>query len=158
MFIHSPINKNKKVKPNVRRKKKNGKSKKNAVNHSSNKNLVFSPNTKKSDKKYGTYAKEEKSQSLNLKWPKLKPWKIIVGSIIFAAAGLLYINHVFQTQRLLKEVDHLKQNYVKTRRIYQDRKFTYDRMTGPAEIYYKAKKLGLINGGPADKVIIIKKP
>ncbi|HKJ34694.1 MAG TPA: hypothetical protein VKA34_22915 [Balneolales bacterium] len=156
MFIHSPVKSDKKVKPNVRRKNKPGRHQKRNANFKKGPDLVFSPNKKNSIPQYGVKNGKKKSSEQHLKWSKIQPWKIIVGSIIIGLSGLLYLNHVFETQRLLKEVNHLKQNYTKTKRIYEDRKFTYDRMIGPAEIYSKAKKLGLINGGPADKVIIIK--
>ena len=159
MFVHSPIKPEKKVKPNVRKKKNNfGKTGKREKKFTKGTDLVYSPHLKNNGGQYGSYAKKEKSTDRNIKWPKITPWKVIMGSIIIGFSGLLYLNHVFQTQRLYKQVNHLKQDYSKAKRIYEDRKFTYDRMIGPAEIYSKAKKLGLVNGGPADKVIVIRKP
>lgn len=88
--------------------------------------------------------------------PKVKPWKVIVGSIIIGALGLLYLTHVFATQRLLDEVQTLEAEYNRSRAQYDELKLRYDRMVGPAEIYRKAEEQGFVNGGPADKVIIIK--
>lgn len=87
---------------------------------------------------------------------KVKPWKVIVGSIIIGALGLLYLTHVFATQRLLDEVQTLEAEYNRARAQYDELKLRYDRMVGPAEIYRKAEEQGFVNGGPADKVIIIK--
>lgn len=87
--------------------------------------------------------------------PKIKPWKVILGSVIIGIFGLLYLTHVFSTQRLLEEVQTLEAEYNRARAQYDELKLRYDRMIGPAEIYRKAEQQGFINGGPADKVIII---
>ena len=46
--------------------------------------------------------------------------------------------------------------YNKARQMHDELKLKYDRMVGPAEIYQKAKQQGFVNGGPADKVIVLK--
>lgn len=81
---------------------------------------------------------------------------MIIGSIIIGALGLLYLTHVFATQRLLEEVQTLEAEYNRSRAQYDELRLRYDRMVGPAEIYRKAEGQGFLNGGPADKVIIIK--
>ncbi|WP_020402698.1 hypothetical protein [Gracilimonas tropica] len=88
--------------------------------------------------------------------PKVKPWKVIVGSLVVGILGLAYLTHVFATQRLLEEVQSLEAEYNKTRAQYDELKLRYDRMIGPAEIYRKAEEQGFVNGGPVDEVIIIK--
>lgn len=88
--------------------------------------------------------------------PKLSPWKVILASFLIGVTGLLYLTHVFSTQKLLNEVQILEAEYNKARSQYDELKLTYDRMVGPAEIYRKAETKGFINGGPADNVIIIK--
>jgi hypothetical protein len=88
--------------------------------------------------------------------PKIKPWKIILGSVIIGILGFAYLTHVFSTQRLLEEVQFLEAEYNRSRAQFDELKLRYDRMVGPADIYDKAKAQGFINGGPADKVIIIK--
>ncbi len=113
---------------------------------------VFSPDT---GKNAVSYAREPEKKRKIPEFSNIKPWKVIVGSILFGIAGLLYLNHVFYTQRLLGEVQQLQKKYEQTQRIYNDRKFTYDKMIGPTAIYSKARKLGMITGGPTDHVIII---
>lgn len=88
--------------------------------------------------------------------PKVKPWKVILGSITIGILGLLYLTHVFATQQLLEEVQTLEADYNRARVQYDELKLRYDRMVGPAEIYRKAEEQGFVNGGPADQVIIIK--
>ncbi|TNE74491.1 hypothetical protein EP331_01515 [bacterium] len=83
--------------------------------------------------------------------------KVIFFTLIFGAVGLMYLNHVFSTQQRLKEVLELQREYEKVKRVYADRKFTYDRMIGPAEVYERAKKLGLKDGGPANGIIYVEK-
>ena len=86
----------------------------------------------------------------------ITPWKVISFSLILGLGGYLYITHVFTTQAILAEVNLLKNEYERARIQHTDLKFTYDRLTGPAEVYESAKKLGLVDGGPADRIIIIK--
>lgn len=81
---------------------------------------------------------------------------MIVASMFIGAAGLLYLTHVFATQNLLNEVRQLEADYNRARAKYDGFKLQYERMIGPAEIYDKAEARGFVNGGPADKVIIIK--
>lgn len=97
------------------------------------------------------------SKTSNGKEKRISSGKVIFFSLIIGALGLMYLNHVFSTQKKLKEVNLLQREYVKVKRLYADRKFTYDRMIGPAEVYERAKKLGLKDGGPADGVIYVEK-
>lgn len=85
-----------------------------------------------------------------------RPGRIILYAVIAGVFGFMYLTHVFQTQKLLEEVQLLEQEYNRTRQIHDDMRLRYDRMVGPADIYEKAKKLGFINGGPADDVIRIR--
>lgn len=89
--------------------------------------------------------------------PKVKPGKVILATIIIGIFGFAYLTHVFATQKLLQEVQLLEQEYNKARQMHDELKLQYDRMVGPAEIYQKAKEQGFVNGGPADKVIIVEK-
>lgn len=102
-----------------------------------------------------TYAKEPAKKRKASEFPKIRPWKVMLGSVLFGIAGLLYLNHVFYTQKLLNDVNHLQQKYDQAERIYNDRKFTYDRMIGPTTIYREARKLGMITGGPPDHILIV---
>lgn len=88
-------------------------------------------------------------------FPAIKPGKVILATILIGAFGFAYLTHVFATQRLLQEVQQMEKQYNKARQIHDELKLSYDRMVGPAEIYSKAKEQGFINGGPADKVIVI---
>lgn len=97
--------------------------------------------------------KTAESERGKLSLPRISPWKMILGTIVLGALGVLYLSHVFATQELLNEVEQLEQQYNNARRTYDDYRLTYDRMTGPAEIYEKAQNQGFINGGPADRVI-----
>jgi len=149
MYVNTPIKKsaNKKRKQSSRPAGVLAKSR-----YQQGKGGVFSPDKGKSTV---TYAHEPKKKRKIPEFSNIKPWKVIVGSLLFGIAGLLYLNHVFYTQRLLGEVQQLQKKYEQTQRIYNDRKFTYDKLIGPTEIYSKARKLGMITGGPTDHVIII---
>lgn len=142
MLIKSPMKKDK-VKQN--RRKKNKKSSK------SSKRILINGN-KTNGRKNGS-AKKKKG----IRFPKLKPWKVIIGAIVLGALGILYLNHVFATQELLREVNQLESEYNQVKRMHTDYKLIYDRMIGPAEIYENAKQAGFINGGPAEKVIEVEK-
>lgn len=83
----------------------------------------------------------------------IAPWKIVLTSILIGIAGYFYISHVFATQSILSEVNALQREYESAQRVYEDRALTYDRMTGPAEVYRRAGSLGLIHGGANDPII-----
>ncbi|MGN8226159.1 hypothetical protein [Gracilimonas sp. BCB1] len=134
MIVQSPLKKHD-IRPNLRK--------------------VSLPDNKTSSPKQSRTKHTAKANS-KIGLPKVKPWKVIVGSIIIGALGLLYLTHVFSTQRLLDEVQTLEAEYNRARAQYDELKLRYDRMIGPAEIYRKAEEQGFVNGGPADKVIIIK--
>lgn len=142
MLIKSPMKKDK--------VKKNRRSNNKKSSRSSNRILVNGP---KKNKRINGSAKKKKGLSL----PKLKPWKVIVGAIVLGGLGILYLNHVFATQQLLREVNQLEAEYNRVHRMHTDYKLIYDRMIGPAEIYENAQEAGFINGGPAEKVIEVEK-
>jgi len=104
----------------------------------------------KSNLKTATKTPKSKSKSIS-------SGKVILLSLLVGIAGLIYLNHVFAVQKSYKEVLQLQREYEKVKRLYADRKFTYDRMIGPAEVYERAKKLGLQDGGPAEGIIYIEK-
>ncbi len=141
MLVKSPMKKDK-VRPNKRKKK----------SRSNKKNTRSSTGSSGS---YGTRVNNKKESRIS--FPKVKPWKVIVGVITLGALGLLYLNHVFATQELLREVQQLEREYNQAKRLNSSYRLTYDRMIGPAEIYDKAKGRGFINGGPAEKVIKVEK-
>lgn len=137
MMVQSPLKRHE-VKPNLRRVPKPD---------------IASPSPKANKAKS---KKANRMSQAGTVFPKVKPGKIILATIIIGILGFAYLTHVFATQRLLREVQQLEAEYNKTRQKYDELKLRYDRMVGPAEIYQKAKEQGFINGGPADKVIIIK--
>lgn len=145
MIVKSPL-KEKIAKPNVRKKpsgRKNGSLKK-----IRNGNGSSSAN----GKSHGRRIKKESGKN-RFSLFKTKPWKVILGAIIIGAVGILYLNHVFATQQLLREVQQLEREYNQAKRMHDDYRLTFDRMIGPAEIYDKAKAQGFINSGPAEKII-----
>ena len=87
---------------------------------------------------------------------RVKAWKMILLIVMIGVAGLFYVNHIFQTQEILSEVSSLERDYERVRRIHADRKFQFERLTGPAEVYRRASEQGLIHGGAAEGVIIVK--
>ncbi len=135
MIVQSPLKKHD-IRPNLRK--------------------VPLPDNNSSSTRKNKRARNTEKASPKIGIPKVKPWKVIMGSIIIGAMGLLYLTHVFATQHLLEEVQGLEAEYNKARAQYDELKLRYDRMIGPAEIYRKAEEQGFVNGGPADKVIIIK--
>ena len=88
--------------------------------------------------------------------PKPKPGKVFLFVLALGIFGFFYLNHVFSTQQLLKEVQSLEQEYLKAKSIHDEYKLDYDKLVGPSEIYQKAKELGFIDKGPADQIIRVK--
>lgn len=87
---------------------------------------------------------------------RFKAWKLIGIIILMGAAGLAYVNHVFKTQDILTEVNQLEQEFEKVRRIHADRKFQFERMTGPSDVYRRASQQGFVHGGAAEGVVVVK--
>ncbi|MEX0680437.1 MAG: hypothetical protein WD097_03575 [Balneolales bacterium] len=94
-------------------------------------------------------SKKSKKQRL---W---SPWKLILFSIFLGISGVLYLTHLFQTQNILSEVQQLRREYERAHRIHADTRRTYDRMTGPVEVYRQAEAMGMMYGGANDPVIIV---
>lgn len=138
MLVKSPSKKTK-TKPN-RRKPSLKKEKKKAK----------ATGSKQSSTDFG---KRHKKKNSRLALPAFKPWKIILGAIVIGILGMVYLNHVFATQKLLTQVQELEQQYQQAKRRHAHYRLTYDRMIGPAAIYDKAKAAGFINGGPAEEII-----
>ncbi|WP_255233351.1 hypothetical protein [Aliifodinibius salipaludis] len=130
--------------------KKNRRSNNKKSSRSSNRILINGSN---GNKRTNGSTKKKKGISL----PKLKPWKVIAGAIVLGLLGIVYLNHVFATQELLREVNQLEAEYNRVQRMHTDYKLIYDRIIGPAEIYENAQEAGFINGGPAEKVIEVEK-
>ena len=86
---------------------------------------------------------------------RVKAWKLIGIIILLGFAGLAYIHHVFRTQEILNEVGRLEQEFEKARRIHADRKFQFERMTGPSEVYRRATQQGFVHGGAAEGVVVV---
>lgn len=104
---------------------------------------------------YGT-RKKPAGEPKAPKLPAFTPWKVILASILIGAFGIFYIGHVFSTQDLFREVQQLENEYNRTKRLYDEKRLSYDRLVGPKEIYQKAREQGFINAGPADKTIPLK--
>ncbi len=145
MIVRSPL-KTKKVRPNLRKVSPGDHAGKMRDGRSS----------LRGEGNYG-WPVNEKSEKKRKGFPRVKPWKIILGAFLVGVLGVLYLNHVFATQQLLDEVQQLEDEYNQARRINSEYRLMYDRMIGPAAIYEKAKELGFINGGPAEKVIEVER-
>lgn len=102
-----------------------------------------------------TDLQENLSEAKPLK-ERFKAWKLIGIIILMGAAGLAYVNHVFKTQDILTEVSQLEQEFEKVRRIHADRKFQFERMTGPSDVYRRASQQGFVHGGAAEGVVVVK--
>ena len=105
-----------------------------------------------------TYGRRIKTDHKNKssKLPAFTPWKVVLAGFLIGICGILYISHVFDTQKTLIEVNQLENEYNRALRIYQEKRLAYERLTGPKVIYQKAQELGLENAGPADQIIYIR--
>lgn len=142
MYVKSNL-KNRATRPNKRDSNRNGRK-------NSDHSATF-------DNEMAIHYMTGQSAAQAMKNRRSSAWKIILFSVFVGVLGLTYINHVFSMQQEYHEVIELQREYEKIKRIHSDHKFTYDRMIGPAEVYSRAKTLGLSDGGPSDGVVIIKK-
>lgn len=117
-----------------------------------------SPNLRKVNTHDSTTSSSPKTskntnRSSLFKLSALKPTKVMAITLFMAVMGFFYLTHVFSTQELLSEVQKLEMEYKDAQLIHDELQLRYDRMTGPANIYRKARELGFINAGPADYVL-----
>jgi len=89
------------------------------------------------------------------KLPVFTPWKVALASFLIGICGIFYIGHIFNTQQAFQEVNQLEVEYNKAQRLYNEKRLTYDRLTGPKEIYQQARQQGFVNAGPADQILYI---
>lgn len=109
----------------------------------------------KSDNFASNYGRRLNNTPNKRKLPVFTPWKVVLASFLIGICGVLYIGHVFDTQQALAEVNRLENQFNRVHRVYNQQRLTYDRLTGPKEIYQQARLNGFVNAGPADQVIII---
>ncbi len=83
----------------------------------------------------------------------ITPFRMIVATLILGVFGFLYISHVFYMQQLHTEVNQLRTQFEQVRIDQLNTQLTYERLTGPAEVYLRSRQLGLIDGGPADRIL-----
>lgn len=83
-------------------------------------------------------------------------WKVMLYTVVAGFLGVTYLQHVFTTQAILKDVNRLHREHDKAMIRHNDLRFTYQKMTGPADVYIRAKELGMVDGGPADQQILLK--
>ncbi len=86
----------------------------------------------------------------------LPAWKVMLYTVLAGSFGALYLQHVFTTQAIFRDVNRLHRDHNKALIRHTELRFTYERMTGPADVYARAKELGMVDGGPADQQIILK--
>jgi cell division protein FtsL len=91
--------------------------------------------------------------STRIKKQGLKAWKVIAWSLGVGLAGFLYISHQYQTQQMLLEVRGLEKSYRQSLLQVQDLQMQLDRVTGPKEIYQKAREQGFVNAGTDHRVL-----
>lgn len=147
MLVTSP-HKKEKTKPNVRKSPDRKKSRKGGRTNGTGGNGTSAD--------YGRPMKERESPG-RFSLSRLNPLKVILAAVAIGILGILYLNHVLATQQLLGEVQTLEREYNQVRRAHSDLQLTYDRMIGPANIYDRARELGFIDGGPAEKVIEVER-
>lgn len=83
----------------------------------------------------------------------ITPFRMMTAILMLGVFGYLYISHVFYMQQLHTEVSRLRNQYEQVRIDQHNTQLTYERLTGPSDVYHRARQLGLIDGGPADKIL-----
>lgn len=84
---------------------------------------------------------------------KITPFRVIVATIMLGVFGYFYISHVFYMQQLHSEVMQLRTQYEQVKIDHLNAQLSFERLTGPADIYSRAKEMGLVDAGPADRII-----
>jgi len=85
---------------------------------------------------------------------KITPFRVILATVMLGVFGYFYISHVFYMQQLHSEVMQLRSQYEQIKIDHLNAQLSFERLTGPADIYSRAKDMGLVDAGPADRIII----
>ncbi len=101
--------------------------------------------------KYGTAraaapVEADRKEEIEKRTPRLTPARTALLILAVAAAFTLYIGHVHATQELLSEVQTAQREHLRLNLKYNRLKGEFDRATGPAMIYERARALGLEEG------------
>jgi hypothetical protein len=139
-----------KVAPNVKRTPKPGE-----LRTPTREQLRSTARRHKPSQVFQTEIRDEAPEARPLR-ERMKAWKLIGVIILVGIVGLAYVSHVFKTQEILTEVSQLEQDFEKVRRIHADRKFQFERMTGPSDVYRRASQQGFVHGGAAEGVVFVK--
>ena len=83
--------------------------------------------------------------------------RILLWGVLAGLFGFIYITHVFSTQKALAELGQVQAEYERVSRTYENQALNYERLSGPAEVYRRARLLGFTDSSPADHVIILEK-
>lgn len=83
----------------------------------------------------------------------ITPFRMIATTLMLGVFGYMYISHVFYMQKLHTEVNSLRTEYEQVKIDQHNTQLTYERLTGPSVVYQRARQIGLIDGGPADKIL-----
>jgi hypothetical protein len=78
---------------------------------------------------------------------------MILWSLGIGLLGFLYMGYQYGTQQTLMEVRGLEKSYRQSLLEVQDLQMQLDRMTGPKEIYQKAREQGFVNAGTDHRVL-----
>lgn len=70
---------------------------------------------------------------------------------LIALFGLLYIQHGYQMEARLEQIQELERQQRILLRAVEEQRLIYDRLTGPKEVYQRAQTAGFIPSNPADE-------
>ncbi len=106
---------------------------------------------------FGERKGAEKPSKPSVFGQKFTAGKVMLITLLLGAAGLMYLMHIFTMQQMLRDITRMTKDYERARLRYEDRMLTWERKTGPAEIYLKAKANGLEYGGLTDQTLVVEK-
>lgn len=70
---------------------------------------------------------------------------------LVALFALLYIQHGYQMEARLEQIQELERQQRILLRAVEEQRLIYDRLTGPKEVYQRAQTAGFIPSNPADE-------
>lgn len=71
----------------------------------------------------------------------------------FGIFAMMYITHTFAMQQLVQDVSAAQRELERVEMLHERRVLQYEQLTGPSEVFSRARALGFEHVGPADFVI-----
>lgn len=94
-----------------------------------------------------------RKQTAAAKKGKVSALTVYACLLAFGIFAMMYITHTFAMQQLVQDVSAAQRELERAEMLHERRVLQYEQLTGPSEVFSRARELGFVHVGPADFVI-----